>query len=107
MSRSFKKHGYIKWCGGNSDKCDRTIYSRSRRRKDKAICKECTNFPFDFLTEDDNLEQIPSDKIVKNGVDYSVSNSDKYSWSSDGGSYFSDDISSLRKEFNKTKERKY
>ena len=101
MSRSFKKHGYIKWCGGNSDKCDRTIYSRSRRRKDKAICKECTNFPFDFLTEDDNLEQIPSDKIVKNGVDYSVSNSDKYSWSSDGGSYFSDDLSSLRKEFNK------
>ena len=101
MSRSFKKHGYIKWCGGNSDKWDRTCYSRNRRRKDKSICKECTNFPFDFLTEDDNLEQIPSDKIVKNGVDYSVSNSDKYSWSSDGGSYFSDDISSLRKEFNK------
>ena len=101
MSRSFKKHGYIKWCGGNSDKWDRTLYSRSRRRKDKAICKECTNFPFDFLTEDDNLENIPSDKIVKNGVDYSVSNSDKYSWSSDGGSYFSDDLSSLRKEFNK------
>ena len=40
MSRSFKKHGYTKWCGGDSDKQDRTIYSRSRRRKDKAICKE-------------------------------------------------------------------
>lgn len=101
MSRSFKKHGYIKWCGENSDKWDRTCYSRNRRRKYKSICKECTNFPFDFLTEDDNLEQIPSDRIVKNAVDYSVSNSDKYCWSSDGGSYFSDDISSLRKEFNK------
>ena len=78
MSRSFKKHGYIKWCGGNSDKWDRTFYSRNRRRKDKAICKECTNFPFDFLTEDDNLENIPSDKIVKNGKKYGTESLDSY-----------------------------
>lgn len=101
MSRSFKKHGYSKWCGRNSDKWDRTCYSRNKRRKEKIICKECTNIPFELLTEYDNLKQIPSDNLIKNKIDYSVNNSDKYSWASDGGNHFSDDLSSLRKEFNK------
>lgn len=98
MSRSFKKNGYSSCVCYSSDKWCRQTYARNRRRKDKAICKECEKTFIDDLL----LDSSCSDKFVKSNIDRSVRMADKYSWSSDGGVYFQDDISSLRKEFDET-----
>lgn len=43
--------------------------------------------------------EIEAEKIVMNKVDRSLGSADKYCWASDGGSYFRDDLSSMRQEF--------
>lgn len=97
MSRSFKKNGYSSYVCYSSDKWCKQTYARNRRRKDKAICKECEKISIDDLL----LGSSCCDKFVKNNIDRSVRMADKYDWTSDGGVYFQDDISSLRKKFDK------
>lgn len=99
MSRSFKKNGYSSWVRYSSDKWCKQTYARNRRRKDKAICKECEQENINDICVGDFL--TPDDKFIKKSIDYSVRFSDRWSWSSDGGAYFQDDISSLRKDFEK------
>ena len=40
------------------------------------------------------------DKILTKGIDYSATNSDRWSWDTDGKAYFRDDLSTIRKQFN-------
>ena len=44
-------------------------------------------------------ESNPIDKIVNSKIDRSLPFADKWSWGSDGGSYWRDDLSTIRKEF--------
>lgn len=45
--------------------------------------------------------EIAADKIITKGIDYSLTYADRWSWGSDGGSYWSSDKSEMRKEFDK------
>ena len=45
--------------------------------------------------------EIEAEKIVMNKVDRSLGSADKYGWASDGGSYFHDNLSTMRQEFEK------
>ena len=94
MSRSFKKNGFSTFACYKSDKWCRTTYNKNRRHKDKISCRKYEgNLDSNFFVSD---KDFPNNKI-----DYSVKFSDKYSWSSDGGQYFCDDLSSIRREFEK------
>lgn len=44
-------------------------------------------------------ENNPIDKIINNRVDRSLGSADKYGWATDGGAYWRDDKSEIRKEF--------
>lgn len=48
----------------------------------------------------DMWDEAPDEKFCKNRIDYSVKYSDKWSWPSDGGTFYKGDINSLRKELN-------
>lgn len=45
-----------------------------------------------------NNEQHPAEKII-NKKDYSLKYADKWSWASDGGTYYQSDLSDLRRKF--------
>lgn len=47
----------------------------------------------------DMWEESPEDHFCNNRVDYSVRYSDKWSWPSDGGTYYQGDLNTVRKEF--------
>lgn len=48
----------------------------------------------------DMWDEAPDEKFCKNRIDYSVKYSDKWSWPSDGGTFYEGDINSLRRELN-------
>lgn len=103
MSRSYKKHGFSTMCSSYGDKWCRNYYHRCERRKTKAILKKQIDF------ERSNVkcsykrfyEEEPADTVINENVDYSLEFSDKWSWSSDGGNYFRDNLLTLRGEFDK------
>lgn len=49
----------------------------------------------------DMWDEAPDEKFCKNRIDYSVNLSDKWSWASDGGTFYEGNINSLRKELTK------
>jgi hypothetical protein len=98
MSRSYKKNGGLN-ITGSSDKKDRTIYNKNRRIHDNKILKECIAEYRDCNIYETNRN--PDDKFVNRKVDRNVNWNDNYSWASDGGSYFSENLSSIRKDFEK------
>lgn len=86
------------------------------------VCKDCDEEAFaycenlsDYMDEDWHVEpnycfnrngcgvfiseNNPIDKIITKGIDYSVKYSDRWSWASDGGQYWTADISKLRRRF--------
>lgn len=91
MSRSYKKKGYGSYVCYKSDKWCRNQYYRQRRRKDKTLCEslksECDE---DYINEDD---------FVSENIDRSLRFANKCCWASDGGNFFMDDTSTLRKKF--------
>ena len=97
MSRSYRKVGAYAYCGG-TDKKDRTLYHREERAKVRDLLKAQEKLGTDV---DDLLYEEPCEKIVMNKVDRSLQLSDKWCWSSDGGAYWREDISSIRKDFDK------
>ena len=97
MSRSYRKVGAYAYCSG-TDKKDRTLYHREERAKVRALLKAQEKLGTDL--EDFPYEE-PCDKIVMNKVDRSLQFADKWCWSSDGGAYWREDLSSIRKDFDK------
>lgn len=97
MSRSYRKVGAYAYCGG-SDKKDRTLYHREERAKVRDLLKAQEKLGTDV---GDLLYEEPCEKIVMNKVDRSLQLSDKWCWSSDGGAWWREDISSIRKDFDK------
>ena len=87
MSRSTRK-GYCNLYGG--DKYFRNYYTRSLRRKAKILLRE------QMLASED---ECPVEKLPVKGVDYGCRFADPWSWPSDGRTYFDNDISSLRQQF--------
>lgn len=85
MSRSYKKNPFLTICSSYGDKWCRTYYHKIERRKVKEILK---NYP-------NNIDKITS----KSQIDYSLKYSDRWSWASDGGNYYSSDLSDIRKNF--------
>lgn len=47
------------------------------------------------------IGDFPEDKIITSDYDRSLKFSEKWSWASDGGSYWTDDLASIRKDFDK------
>ena len=93
MSRSYKK-GYHSHYRG--DKECRKLYHRSERRQVKKLLKD----ELKFWDTDTNLE-MPSDRIITKGKNYSCKFADPWSWPSDGrGGKFSQSLQSLRRDFN-------
>ena len=97
MSRSYRKVGAYAYCSG-SDKKDRTLYHREERAKVRRLLKEQEKFGISEV--DDNFEE-PYEKIVMGKVDRSLQFADKWCWSSDGGAYWREDLSSIRKDFDR------
>lgn len=97
MSRSYRKVGAYAYCSG-SDKKDRTLYHRAERAKVRNLLKAQEKLGTDV--EDFPYEE-PYEKIVMSKVDRSLRFADKWSWSSDGGAYWREDLSSIRKDFDK------
>ena len=97
MSRSYRKVGAYAYCSG-TDKKDRTLYHREERAKVRALLKAQEKLGTDL--EDFPYEE-PCEKIVMNKVDRSLQFADKWCWSSDGGAYWREDLSSIRKDFDK------
>lgn len=97
MSRSYRKVGAYAYCSG-SDKKDRILYHREERAKVRRLLKEQEKFGTDEV--DDNFEE-PYEKIVMDKVDRSLQFADKWCWSSDGGAYWREDLSSIRKDFDR------
>lgn len=97
MSRSYRKVGAYAYCSG-SDKKDRTLYHREERAKVRDLLKAQEKLGTDL--EDFPYEE-PCEKIVMNKVDRSLYHADKWCWSSDGGAYWREDLSSIRKDFDK------
>lgn len=97
MSRSYRKVGAYAIASG-SDKKDRTLYHRSERAKVRDLLKAQEKFGTDV--EDFPYEE-PCEKIVMNKVDRSLRFADKWCWTSDGGSWWREDLSSIRKDFDK------
>lgn len=97
MSRSYRKVGAYAYCSG-SDKKDRILYHREERAKVRRLLKEQEKFGTDEV--DDNFEE-PYEKIIMDKVDRSLQFADKWCWSSDGGAYWREDLSSIRKDFDK------
>ena len=104
MSRSFRKI-YRPICSSNGDKWCRTQYQRSFRRKSNSILKEISLLHIDDYLSDDtsalDCMNSPLDKIIVNGKDRSLYYSDKWSWSSDGGTHWRADKHTYYKKFNK------
>lgn len=96
MSRSYKKNGYSTFACYKSDKWCKTAYNKNRRHKDKISCKKYEGITLNNVDFSSLIDDVD---FPKNRIDYSVRMSDKYSWCSDGGNYFCDDIYSMRKEF--------
>lgn len=97
MSRSYRKVGAYAYCGG-SDKKDRTLYHREERAKVRDLLKAQEKLGTDV---GDLLYEEPCEKIVMNKVDRSLHLSDKWCWSSDGGAWWREDLSSIRKDLDK------
>lgn len=97
MSRSYRKVGAYAYRSG-TDKKDRTLYHREERAKVRDLLKAQEKLGTDV--EDFPYEE-PCEKIVMNKVDRSLHFSDKWCWSSDGGAWWREDISSIRKDFDK------
>lgn len=98
MSRSYKK-GYSSWHHTSEDKWARNVYSRCRRAKDNHTLRECEIFYRDCKISED-CSEAPDDRFCKNRIDYSVKFSDKWSWPSDGGSYYREDLATVRRDIN-------
>lgn len=60
---------------------------------------DCFMCRFSYCDKDYDCSEEPWEKIVMNKVDYSLHSADRWSWHSDGGSFFHDDLSSLRRKF--------
>ena len=58
------------------------------------------NYNFDVICCCETIEERPSDKIITKGIDYSLPMSDRWSWGSDGGSYWQANKESMRRKFN-------
>lgn len=97
MSRSYRKVGAYGHCSG-SDKKDRTLYHREERARVRDLLKAQEKLGTDV---GDLLYEEPCEKIVMNKVDRSLRYADKWSWSSDGGAYWREDLSSIRKDFDR------
>ncbi|MBQ2396738.1 MAG: hypothetical protein II304_06785 [Bacteroidales bacterium] len=97
MSRSYRKVGAYAYCSG-TDKKDRTLYHREERAKVRDLLKAQEKLGTDV---GDLLYEEPCEKIVMNRVDRSLQFADKWCWSSDGGAWWREDISSIRKDFDK------
>lgn len=97
MSRSYRKVGAYAYCSG-TDKRDRTLYHREERAKVRDLLKAQEKLGTDV---GDLLYEEPCEKIVMNKVDRSLQFADKWCWSSDGGAYWREDLSSIRKDFDK------
>lgn len=97
MSRSYRKVGAYAYCSG-TDKKDRTLYHREERAKVRCLLREQEKYGTSEV--DDDIEE-PCEKIVMNKVDRSLQLADKWCWSSDGGAYWREDLSSIRKDFDK------
>lgn len=97
MSRSYRKVGAYAYCSG-SDKKDRTLYHREERAKVRRLLKEQEKYGVSEV--DDNFEE-PYEKIIMGKVDRSLQFADKWCWSSDGGAYWREDLSSIRKDFDR------
>lgn len=97
MSRSYRKVGAYAYRSG-SDKKDRTLYHREERAKVRDLLKAQEKLGTDV---GDLLYEEPCEKIVMNKVDRSLQFADKWCWSSDGGSYWREDLSSIRKDFDR------
>lgn len=97
MSRSYRKVGAYAYCSG-TDKRDRTLYHREERAKVRDLLKAQEKLGTDV---GDLLYEEPCEKIVMNKVDRSLQFADKWCWSSDGGAWWREDISSIRKDFDK------
>jgi len=96
MSRSFKKKPFSSCVRYSSDKWCKTTYHRNRRRKDKALCKECLKYS---LTKCGGETLTPDEKFINENIDRSVSFANKYCWASDGGNYYFGGIEDCRKDF--------
>lgn len=65
MSRSRKKHPYIKICGGDSDKKARTIANRKLRRLNKVkLHLDLTDGVYKVLREVSDTWNFPSDGLA-------------------------------------------
>lgn len=97
MSRSYRKVGAYAYCSG-SDKKDRILYHREERAKVRALLKAQEKLGTDL----ENIPyEEPCEKIVMGKVDRSLQFADKWCWSSDGGAYWREDLSSIRKDFDR------
>lgn len=110
MSRSYRKTAASPICSSRGDKEDRSIYHRAERRKTNLllnrvvsewVSEQSINFSTCYSEIDSIKWEITADKIVVNTIDYSLPDADKWSWGSDGGSYWSSDKSEMRMEFDK------
>lgn len=62
---------------------------------------DCFMCRFSYWDKDYDCSEEPWEKIVMNKIDRSLGSADKYGWASDGGSYFHDNLSTMRQEFDK------
>lgn len=102
MSRSYRKAGAYSY-SNHGDKWCRNQYHREERRKAKAILRDETNYinNTDYWNDWYSWNSEPADKLVINKIDRSCHFSDRYCWASDGGSWWREDKSELRKDFDK------
>jgi len=116
---------YEKCCGLNGEVCDidvdaylelddphdKTIYDNNLINPEEILCttysKRMNKCIGCYYSENcwkngeffDVWETNPDEQFCNNNIDYSVRYSDKWIWASDGGAYFRENISSLRKDF--------
>lgn len=62
---------------------------------------DCFMCRFSYWDKDYDWSEEPWEKIVMNKVDRTIPSGDKYGWSTDGGAYWQDDLSTIRQEFDK------
>lgn len=62
---------------------------------------DCFNCYFQYWNKDYDCFEEPADKIITNKINYTVRMADRWSWPSDGGTYWKSDLSEIRKEFDK------